>query len=124
MNKPRKLPASRGSRWLHNYLLVRQDSPNFARVEIVSENDGKERRTIPGIFHAVASKCVKLIASERLAQCTVVGIECNDVLFIGEVVGCAPGDGDQWEIDVKIAQTLTGLESLMILRAELEHAQI
>jgi hypothetical protein len=28
-------------------------------------------------------------------------IECNDVLFIGEVVGCTPGDGDQWEIDVK-----------------------
>jgi hypothetical protein len=28
-------------------------------------------------------------------------IECNDVLFIGEVVGCTPGDGDQWGIDVK-----------------------
>jgi hypothetical protein len=102
---------------------VTPDSPNSATVEIVSENGSEERRRIPGIFHAFASRCVKLIASERLAHRTVIGIECNDVLFIGEVVGCAPGDGDQWEIDVKIAQTLTGLESLMILRAQLEQHQ-
>ena len=96
------------------------DSSNLATVEIVPENGSEERRTIPGIFHAFASRCVKLIASERLAYRTVIGIECNDVLFIGEVVGCTLEDGDQWEIDVKIAQTLTGLESLMILRAQLE----
>ena len=58
-----------------------------------------------------------------MAHRTVVGIECNDVLFLGEVVGCTPMDGDQWEIDVKIAQTLTGLVSLMILRAELAQHQ-
>ncbi len=98
------------------------DSLNSATVEIVSENGSGERRKIPGIFHAFASKCVKLIASERLAHRTVVGIECNDTLFIGEVIGCTPVDGDQWEIDVKVAQTLTGLESLM-LRTQLEQYQ-
>ncbi len=105
------------------YFFVTPDSPNLATVEIVSENGSGERRKIPGIFHAFASKCVKLIASERLAHRTVVGIECNDVLFLGEVVGCTHGDEDQWEIDVKVAQTLTGLESLMILRAQLEQHQ-
>jgi hypothetical protein len=99
---------------------VTPDSLNSATVEIVSENDNEERRRIPGIFHAFASRCVRLIASEWLAHRTVIGIECNDVLFIGEVVGCTPGDENQWEIDVKVVQTLTGLESLMILRAQLE----
>jgi hypothetical protein len=104
---------------------VTPESPNLATVEIVPENGSGERRRIPGIFHAFASRCVKLIASERLAHRTVIGIECNDILFIGEVVGCTPGDEnqDQWEIDVKVAQTLTGLESLMILRAQLEQHQ-
>jgi hypothetical protein len=102
---------------------VTPDSRNSATVEIVAENGSGERRRIPGVFHVFASRCVKLIASERLAHRTVVGIECNDVLFIGEVLGCTPGDGDQWEIDVRVAQTLTGLESLMILRAELEQHQ-
>jgi hypothetical protein len=100
---------------------VTQEPRNSATVEIVSGSG--ERRKIPGIFHTFASKCVKLIASERLAYRTVVGIECNDVLFIGEVICCTPGAGDQREIDVKVAQTLTGLESLMILKAELEQHQ-
>src|SRR5437016_8417492 len=116
----RKLPHREDRDNTTTYFFVTPDSPNFATVEIVSENGSGERRKIPGIFHAFASRCVKLIASERMAQCTVVGIECNDVLYIGEVVGCTPGDENQWEIDVKVVQILTGLEGLKILRAQLE----
>lgn len=52
-----------------------------------------------------------------------VGIEYKDVLFVGEIIRCTPGSGEQWEIDIKVAQTLTGLQSLMILRAQLEQFQ-
>jgi hypothetical protein len=92
-------------------------------VEIVSENDSKERRKLPGMLQTVANKCVTLTTSEPLATSTAVGIEYNDVLFVGEVIRCTQGAADQWEISVKIAHTLTSLQSLMILRAELEQHQ-
>jgi hypothetical protein len=102
---------------------VTPDSPNFATVEIVSENDGIERRKIPSILQTVANKCLTLTTSERLAAFTALSVEHNDVLFIGEVIRCTPGAADQWEISVKVAHTLTSLQSLMILRAELEQHQ-
>mgnify|MGYP007135512658 CR=1 FL=1 len=61
---------------------------------------------------------------ERLDLSTAVGVEYNDVLFVGEVVRCTAAAGDQWEIDVKVAQTLTGLQSLLMLRAQLNQHQI
>jgi hypothetical protein len=50
-------------------------------------------------------------------------VEYNDVLFLGEVIRSLPGADNEWTIDIKIAQILTGLENLMILRAELEQYQ-
>jgi hypothetical protein len=98
---------------------VTPDPPNSVTVEIISEN-GMERRRIPSILQTVANKCLNLTTSERLTTSTAVAVEHNDVLFIGEVIRCTPGAADQWEISVKVAHTLTSLQSLMILRAELE----
>jgi hypothetical protein len=58
-----------------------------------------------------------------LTASTAVGIEYNDVLFVGEVVRSMRWGSDEWAIDIKIAQTLIGLESLMILRSELDQHQ-
>ena len=101
-------------------MVVTPDSPNFAMVEIVSENGSGERRKIPSILQTVANKCLTLTTSERLAASTPVSVEHNDALFLGEVIRCTPGAADQWEISVKVAHTLTSLQSLMTLRAELE----
>jgi hypothetical protein len=102
---------------------VTPDSPNSATVEVLSENGSGKRRRIPGIFHAFADDWLTLMTGERLAASTAVGIEYNDVLFLGEVIRSTPGAGNEWTMDIKVAQTLTGLESLMILRAELEQHQ-
>jgi hypothetical protein len=102
---------------------VTPDSPNSATVEIVSENGSGERRRIPSIVHTFADNWLTLITDERLAVFTPVGVEYSDILFLGEVMRSSPLASDGWAIDIKIAQTLTGLQSLMILRAELGHHQ-
>ena len=50
-------------------------------------------------------------------------MEYNDVLFVGEALHSTPEAGDHWTIDIKVEHTLTGLQSLMILRTQLEQFQ-
>lgn len=96
------------------------DSTKSATLEIAPANETQARRRIPSAVNTFAHQWLTLIAGERLAASTAVGIEYNDVLFIGEVILSTPWGSDEWTIDIKVAQILTGLESLMILRAQLE----
>jgi hypothetical protein len=75
------------------------------------------------MVHTFAHQWLTLIAGERLAASAVVGVEHNDVLFLGEVIRSSPWGNDEWAIDIKVEQTLTGLQSLMILRAQLDQHQ-
>ena len=100
-----------------------RDSLYSATVEIQPGNGSEDRRKLPGMVHTFAHQWLTLIAGERLATSTVVGIEHNDVLFLGEVVRSIPRGDDKWAIHIKVEQTLTGLQSLMILRAQLEQHQ-
>jgi hypothetical protein len=103
---------------------VTRDSLYSAIVEIQPGNgSGEERRRIPSTVHTFADDWLTLIAAERLAPATAVGVENNDVLFVGEVVRSISWGSNEWAIDIKVAHTLTGLQSLMILRAELERHQ-
>ena len=63
---------------------------------------------------------VTLITGERLPTSTAVGVEHNDLLFLGEVVRSTCWGNHEWAIDIKVEQTLKGLESLRILRAQLQ----
>ena len=72
------------------------------------------------MFGSFSGQWLTLTTVERLATGTVISVEYNDVLFIGETVSCTPKTGDRWAVIVKVAQTLTGLQSLMLLRAQLE----
>jgi hypothetical protein len=94
-----------------------------AELEIQSAHGTGERRSLPIVFQTFANKCLTLSTSEALGLSTAVGVEYNDVLFVGEVVRCTAGVGDQWEVQIKVAQTLTGLHSLLMLRAELDQLQ-
>ncbi len=91
-----------------------------AVLEIHAPAGTGERRRIPCAVHTFAHQWLTLIAGELLAASTAVGIEHNDVLFIGEVVRSTTRDSDEWAIDIKVVQILTGLQSLMILRAQLD----
>ncbi len=97
--------------------------PNPATLEIQPANGTGERRRIPSTLHTFANKRLILSTGEPLAMSTAVGLEYNDVLFVGEVVRCTLGTGDQWTLEIKVAHTLTGLQSLMILRAQLDQFQ-
>jgi hypothetical protein len=97
--------------------------PNSAILEIQPGNGCGEQRKIVAMFHSFAGRMLRLNIDERLTASTAVGVEYNDILFIGEVLTCTPTTGDQWTADVKVAHTLTGLQSLMRLRAQLEQCQ-
>jgi hypothetical protein len=102
---------------------VTQDSLYSAIVEIQPRNGSEERRKVASTVHTFAHEWLTLITGERLPPSTAVGVEHNDVLLIGEVVRSMPWGNDKWAIDIKVEQTLTGLQSLMILRAQLEQHQ-
>jgi hypothetical protein len=102
---------------------VIRDSPYSTTVEIQSANGSEERRRIPSAIHTFAHQWLTLITRERLASSTAVGVEHDDVLFVGEVVRSTSYGHDDWATDIKVEHTLTGLQSLMLLRTELEQHQ-
>lgn len=62
---------------------------------------------------------MELISSERIPASTAITVEYNDALFLSEVVACTQDVSGTWHIETKIEQILTGLQSLMNLRANL-----
>jgi hypothetical protein len=63
-------------------------------------------------------KRLSLDASESVPVSTVISVEYDDQLFLGEVVICAETQ-QGWSLQIKVEQILTGLQSLMALRARL-----
>jgi hypothetical protein len=59
-----------------------------------------------------------LESPERLNISTPISVEYNDAMFLGEVIGCRR-ENDTWQMIVNVEQILTGLQSLMALRAGL-----
>lgn len=104
-------------------MVVKPDSDKSGTLEVQPAHGTGERRSLPIVFQTFANKCLTLTTSEPLAISTAIGLEYNDVLFVGKVMRCTAGVGDQWQVDIKVAQTLTGLRSLLILRAELDRHQ-
>ncbi len=64
-------------------------------------------------------KHLRLEAPERIALSAPVSVEYSDAMFLGEVVSCQRGMGDVWELNIKVDQILTGLQSLCRLRSQL-----
>lgn len=63
-------------------------------------------------------KRLSVEAAEALPVSTVLSVECDDELFLGEVVTCSEAE-QNWKLEIKVEQILTGLQSLMALRARL-----
>ncbi|MFL6353652.1 MAG: hypothetical protein ACJ74Z_17630 [Bryobacteraceae bacterium] len=102
---------------------VTSDAYRSGTLQIQPVPGTGERRNLPIVFQTFASKCLTLSTTEALGLSTAVGVEYNDVLFVGEVVRCTAGVRDQWQLEIKVAQTLSGLQSLLMLRAELQRHQ-
>ena len=61
-------------------------------------------------------KRLSLEAGEALPVSSVISVEYDDELFLGEVVSCVETE-QGWNLQIKVEQILTGLQSLMALRA-------
>ena len=95
------------------------DHPNSALLKIPSGEPNGSKHEIPCTFEGMDGKTLKLEAPERISISAPVSVEYSDAMFLGEVIGCHRGAGGTWELNIKVDQILTGLQSLCTLRAQL-----
>jgi hypothetical protein len=97
------------------------DQHRSAIVQIPSygaTQGGNQKLSIPCVFRGMEGKRLALEVKQAITVSTAVSVECDDALFLGEVVTCVAID-DGWRVEIKVEQILTGLQSLMALRAHL-----
>ena len=81
--------------------------------------EGNCKREITCLFGGMRGKRLLLEARERPPLSSAVSVNYNDALFLGEVVVCLPAANGEWSIEIEVEQVLSGLQSLMNLRAQL-----
>lgn len=95
------------------------DHPQSATIQLPLPSGNGAKRSIACVFHGMQGKRLIVEAGEPISISTALSIEHEDNLFLGEVVACAPESDGVYKMDIKIEQILTGLQSLMNLRAGL-----
>jgi hypothetical protein len=95
------------------------DHPHSALLKIPTGEPNGSKHEIPCTFEGMDGKTLKLEAPERISISAPVSVEYSDAMFLGEVIGCQRGAGGVWELNIKVDQILTGLQSLCTLRAQL-----
>ena len=90
-------------------------NPKSATVKV---SLGGASRTIPCLYEEIHGERLILESSAPLLASTPVTVEYNDALFLGEVITCTEMNG-LYKAEVKVEQILTGLQSLIALRARL-----
>jgi hypothetical protein len=93
------------------------DESQPAVIQLMSFEAG--RRTIPCTFHGMEGKRLHLETGERLPASCPVTVKYSDALFLGEVVNSTAAGEEKWSVKIAVEQILTGLESLINLRANL-----
>ena len=94
------------------------DDGRAARVQLPASGPYGQKRTLNCEIEGMERKRLILSTAESIQESTVVSVEYEDTLFLGEVVTCFGGP-QGWKIEVRLDQVLTGLQSLMALRAHL-----
>ncbi len=74
---------------------------------------------MPCTLGEFTGKRLSVTSRDRVPPFTAVHIEHDDKLLLGEVLACSHNVDDSWNLEVKVEQVLTGLQSLMTLRARL-----
>ncbi len=95
------------------------DYPHTALLKIPSGEPNGSKHEIPCSFEGMDGKHLKLEAPERIVLSAPVSVEYSDAMFLGEVISCQRGVGGSWELNIKVDQILTGLQSLCRLRSQL-----
>lgn len=94
------------------------DQRRSAALQLPAPDGQGTRRNIPCEVDGMRGKRLVLNTTERISESTLVSVEYEDTLFLGEVVVCSGAQGT-WTLEIQVEQMLTGLQSLMALRAHL-----
>ena len=70
------------------------------------------------MFFGLEGKRLTVEAAEPIAVSSVISVEYEDSMFLGEVIACTQNE-DGYHLEIKVEQILNGLQSLMALRARL-----
>lgn len=76
------------------------------------------KRTISCEVEGMQGKRLIVTTGEEVRESTPVSIECEDTLLLGEVI-LSSASNQVWRTEIRVEQILTGLQSLMALRAQL-----
>jgi hypothetical protein len=93
-------------------------NPRSASIKLPSANGIGPRRDINCLFGQMNGKRLTVETREPVSVSTAVTVEYEDALFLGEVVRSS-ASGTSFQIDVKVEQVLSGLQSLLALRSRL-----
>ncbi len=99
------------------------DHPHSATIQVPTGDADGSKHQILCTFESISFKRMVLESPEQLGISTAISVEYNDAMFLGEVVSCRRESGDTWQMVVNVEQILTGLQSLMALRAGLLGAE-
>ena len=88
-------------------------------IERLSRSSSAEERRSSGHFYSFEHQRLLLTASQPFTLASAVTVEHEDVLFVGEVLACAPEGEGVWKVLIQVHQLLNGLQSLTILRERL-----
>lgn len=61
---------------------------------------------------------------ERVPLFAVVSVECEDQLFLGEIITSVATTSGSWRVEAEVERVLNGLQSLMNLRSKLVDAGV
>jgi hypothetical protein len=76
------------------------------------------KRSINCEVEGMEGKRLVVSTGENIRESTLVSVEYEDTLLLGEVVICSRTE-ENWTLEIRVEQMLTGLQSLMALRAHL-----
>lgn len=96
-----------------------EQAPQPAVLNLPSSQQNGQKRSTECIFHGLEGHRLTIETNERPAISSVVSVECNDAMFLGEILSCVQSTGGSWRASVRVEQVLTGLQSLMNLRERL-----
>jgi hypothetical protein len=94
------------------------DEPRPAVIQLPSSVPGGGKRSADCLFLGIEGKRLVIDAYEPVAVSTVISVEYEDTMFLGEVITCNRNQ-DFFHLEIKVEQVLNGLQSLMALRAQL-----
>jgi hypothetical protein len=96
-----------------------EDRPQSAVIQVAGSAANGVLSSTPCAVHSMVGRRLLLKAPEPIPASALVNVKYNDAMFLGEVMICVPEASGVWRLEIKVEQTLTGLESLIALRKRL-----